>query len=273
MAMWAADQKGLTDRVASAFAALLVQAALACLFLFGMGSEVRQAFAEPLRLINLLPPEPESEPIVVRPPPRQASETKAKRFTPREEGGSSAPNLRSQASPVVAPKPVVALPPRPVIAVAPVSGRGKDPSQGAALVRGPGTGSGGLGNGTGSGMGGDGGGGGGYNEFRPPRQIRGRIRNSDYPAGLGEAGVQGRVGVIFVVRADGRVTNCRVTSSSGSRILDETTCRLIEQRFFYEPSLDPHGRPIDSQVVENHSWIVEDDPERPEPVRRRRRLF
>ena len=271
--MWTADQQGLGDRIGSAVAALLVQGAFAWLFLFGLGSENRQALVEPLRLINILPPEPEPEPVVIRPPPRIASETRKKRFTPREEGGSSPPNIRSQASPLVAPRPIVQLPVTPPIVVAPVAGTGNDPSQGAALVRGPGTGSGSFGNGTGSGMGGDGGGGGGYNGFRPPRQIRGRLRNSDYPLGLGEVGIQGTVGVIFVVRADGRVSNCRVQSSSGSRILDETTCRLIEQRFVYEPSLDPHGRPIDSQIVENHSWIVEDDPEQPEPVRRRRRLF
>lgn len=271
--MWTADQQRLGDRVGSAVAALLVQVAFACLFLFGMGNEARQAIVEPLSLINILPTEPEPEPIVSQPPQRVASETRKQRFTPREEGGSSPPNLRSQASPVVALRPVVQLPVRPPIVVAPVAGTGNDPSQGAALVRGPGTGSGGFGNGTGSGMGGDGGGGGGYGDYRPPRQIRGRLRNSDYPAGLGEAGIQGTVGVVFTVRADGRVTDCAVRSSSGSRILDETTCRLIEQRFFYDPSRDPYGRPIDSRVVENHSWIVEDDPDQPEPVRRRRRIF
>ena len=271
--MWTADQQRLGDRVGSAIAALLVQAAFACLFLFGMGSDVRQKMVEPLRLINILPPEPEPEAILSQPPPRVASETREQRFTPREEGGSSPPNLRSQTSPVVATAPIVPLPVRPTIVVAPVPGRGSDSSQGAALMRGPGTGSGGRGNGTGSGLGGGGGGGGGYNGYRPPRQIRGRLRDSDYPTGLGEVGIQGTVGVIFTVRADGRVIDCNVESSSGSPILDETTCRLIEQRFFYEPSRDPYGRPVDSRIVENHSWIVEDDPDRPEPVRRRRRIF
>ncbi len=271
--MWTADQPRLGDRVGPALAAALVHGAFACLFLFGLGTEARQAIVEPLRLINLLPPKPEPEPVVSQPPPQVASDTREKRFTPREEGGSSAPNLRSQASPVVATTPVIRVPVRPTVVVAPVAGTGNDPSQGAALVRGPGIGSGGFGNGSGSGMGGNGGGGGGYNDYQPPRQIRGRLRNSDYPAGLGEVGIQGTVGVVFVVRADGRVTDCRVRSSSGSRILDETTCRLIEQRFFYEPSRDPYGRPVDSQIVENHSWIVEDDPNQPEPMRRRRRIF
>ena len=50
-------------------------------------------------------------------------------------------------------------------------------------------------------------------------------------------------------------------------------CALIERRFFYEPSRDWRGRPVDSQIVENHSWIVEDDPRPPPEVRRRRRIF
>ena len=271
--MMTAGHQSLRDRVGSALGSVLVQAGLACLFLWGMGSDARRSMVEPLRVFNLLPPPPEPEQPVPRPPPRVVSDTENRRFTPREEGGSSPPNIRSQATPVVAPTPVIPLPVTPPIVASLKPGTGADPTQGAALVRGPGTGSGGLGDGTGSGLGGDGGGGGGYGDYTPPRLIRGRLRNSDYPEGLGEAGVQGTVGVIFTVLANGRVTDCRIRSSSGSEILDETTCRLIEQRFFYEPSRDGRGRPVVSHIVENHSWIVEDDPTRPEPVRRRRRIF
>ena len=266
-------QHSLRDRAGPALGSLLVQAALAGLFVWGMGGDARRAIVEPLRIFNILPPPPELERPVSRPPPRVESDTQNRRFAPGEEGGSSPPNLRSQATPVVSPTPIVPLPVRPPIISAKVAGIGSDPSQGAADVRGPGTGSGGLGNGTGSGLGGDGPGGGGFRDFTPPRLIRGRLRDSDYPVGLGEAGVQGTVGVIFTVLADGRVTDCRIRRSSGNSILDDTTCRLIERRFFFEPSRDPRGRPIDSQVVENHSWLVEDDPTGPEPVRRRRRIF
>ncbi len=267
-----ASRQGFRERSGSALGAVLVQAVLACLFVWGMGSDARRALVEPLRVFNILPPPPEPERPVTRPPPRVESDTRNRRFTPAEEGGASPPNLRSQATPVVAPEPIVPLPITPPIVSAPKPATGSDPSTGAADVRGPGTGRGGLGDGSGSGLGGGGGGGGGYGDYSPPRQIRGSLRDSDYPAGLGEAGVGGTVGVIFTVLADGRVTNCRVRASSGSAILDQTTCRLIERRFFYEPSRDPRGRPIVSQVVENHSWIVEDDPSPPE-VRRRRRIF
>ena len=271
--MWTSDGHSPSDRLGSAIAAIIVQGAFAALFLWGMGNDARQALVEPLKLIHILPPKPERQTVTTDPPPRAASQSPKERFTPREEGGSSPPNLRSQATLIVAPRPIVPLPVRTPVVVAPVPGTGHAPSQGAAPVPGPGTGSGGFGDGSGSGVGGGGPGGGGYGEWEPPRLIRGRLRDSDFPAGLGEAGVQGTVGVIFTVRADGKVSDCQIRRSSGSSILDETTCRLIERRFVYEPSRDPDGRPVQSRVVENHSWIVEDDPEQPEPVRRRRRIF
>ena len=59
----------------------------------------------------------------------------------------------------------------------------------------------------------------------------------------------------------------------GNPELDAVTCRLIQQRYRFRPSLDPGGRPVRSQVVEDHSWVTIDDPEPPREQRRRRRLF
>jgi periplasmic protein TonB len=261
------------DRAGSALGAGLVQAAFAALFLWGMGSDARQALVEPLRVFDILPPPTEPETIAPQPPPRVLSDTHNRRFTPREEGGASPPNLESRATPVVAPEPIVPLPVTPPIVSAPVAGVGADPSSGAAKVRGPGTGSGGLGNGSGSGMGGGGGGGGGYGDYSPPRRIRGRLYYSDLPENAAELGISGRVGIIYAVLASGRVTDCRVFSSSGSPMLDQLTCRLIEQRYVYEPSHDWRGRPVDSHVEHYEEWVVEDDPAPPEPPRRRRRIF
>ena len=271
--MMAAGHQDMRDRVGSALGSVLVQAGLACLFLWGMGSDARRAMVEPLRVFNLLPPPPAPERPVPRPPPRVVSDTDNRRFTPREEGGSSPPNIRSQATPVVAPTPVIPLPVTPPITAAPKPANGADRSSGNADVPGPGTGSGGLGNGTGSGLGGDGPGGGGYGRDTPPRHIRGRLRYSDLPENAAELGIRGRVGIVYAVLANGRVTDCRVFSSSGSAMLDELTCRLIEQRYIYEPSRDWRGRPIYSHVQHYEEWIIEDDPTPPREVRRRRRIF
>ena len=153
----------------------------------------------------------------------------------------------------MAPTPVVPIIPPPPLVTAPKAASGTQASSGNAAIAGPGTGSGGTGNGTGSGGDGDGDGGGGGT---PPRQIGGRISQRDYPRDLFAAGVQGTVGVLYVVAVDGRVTDCQIERSSGNRALDNATCDLIISRFRFRPSLDEHGRPVESQIEENHTWVI-----------------
>jgi TonB family protein len=70
------------------------------------------------------------------------------------------------------------------------------------------------------------------------------VTTDDYPPAALLAGDEGSVGVSFDVNAQGRVVNCSVTSSSGSSLLDMTTCRLVERRGRYSPALDAAGNPI-----------------------------
>jgi protein TonB len=70
------------------------------------------------------------------------------------------------------------------------------------------------------------------------------VTNDDYPPAALRAGDQGSVGIAFEVNPQGRVVNCNVTSSSGSSLLDQTTCRLVERRGRYSPALDAGGNPI-----------------------------
>lgn len=266
------------ERARAAAPVVLVHALLAYALLFGLGVAPGSAPENPLKLIDIPPVPPVTEDIPPPPPPSTGETESPRRADPREEGAASPPNLESRASAVVAPERVPLRP--PPLPAAKVAGTGSDPSSGAAQVAGPGTGSGGVGSGTGSGDGGGGagaGGGGGYGDgggLRRPRHVRGRLRDSDYPAELGAAGVYGRVGIRYAIEVDGRVTDCTITRSSGSAILDRTTCELIEQRFRYDPARDRYGRPIRSNLIESYEWLVQDDPEEEEaPQRRRRRLF
>ena len=272
-----AYQPTTAERMRAALPALIVHALLAFALLRGLGFTPGAETDERLKLLDLAlpPPVPELSP----PPAPSTGETESRRSgAPREEGAASPPNLESRATPIVAPeKPPLRPNPLPAAAVA---GTGSAPTQGAAPVRGPGTGSGGSGTGTGSGAGGDGPGGGGEGGYgdgrglRPPRWLRGRLRDGDYPPGLGESGVWGRVHVRYVVEPDGAVTHCAITRSSGSAVLDRTTCDLIERRFRYDPARDRFGRPIRSNLIESYEWLVEDLPdEEAEPPRRRRRIF
>lgn len=234
------------DRMKAALGAAAIQALLGYALITGLAVNMSAVVDDGLKLFEIAPepPPPPPDPVV---PHRVQSE--------KPEGAASPPNLTSKATQVVAPPPIVPLVIPPPIIAAPKASTGNDASSGAADVRGPGTGSGGIGDGTGSGGSGDGGGSGG--EYTAPRWVRGSLRDSDYPRGLGEAGIQGTVAVRYVVNTDGRVSDCEVTGSSGSDILDDTTCRLIEQRFRFRPSRDDRGRPVRATIVENHSWIVD----------------
>lgn len=231
------------DRATAGLVATGLVAALLYALVLGLAVDPRAVAETTLKLFGVDPPPP-PPPERVKPPPRPSF---------RPSGRAAPPNLRSRATEVVAPVPVVVTPPPPPVVVAPKPFEGAQATQGAADVAGPGTGAGGEGDGTGAGGYGDGDGAGDV----PPRRIGGRLRDSDYPLEAGEQGVSGTVGVRFVVAVDGRVPRCQVTRSSGSRLLDDTTCRLIVQRYRYRPAHDAAGRPFQSTIVQNESWIIE----------------
>ena len=260
-----AEAPGSGDRLKAGIPALIIHACLLLAIIRGLGLELPPLAPPAMELVDVpksLPPPP---------PPEHQVRARAR----RAEGAAAPANLESRPTEIVAP-PVVVAQPRPPIAAAPVAGPGFKPASGAAPVPGPGTGAGGEGNGTGAGGAGNGPGGGGRGGETPPRQIRGEIRDRDYPRGAAEAGVGGTVSVIYTVEADGSASRCAITRSSGNAELDETTCRLIEQRFRFEPSRDRDGRPISSRIVQDHEWALENAPSHGEdepPPRRRRWPF
>lgn len=235
-------------RIGSALAVAVVHALLGYAFLVGLGVRVPTRMADGLKVFDVTP----------APPPPPAIPPPARMKSARRQGAAAPRNLRSRATEVVAAQLPVLLPP-PVVA-APLPGLGEDPSAGASNVRGPGAGSGGPGNGTGSGMAGNGEGAGG----RALRWRSGRIKDSDYPRAALAVAASGTVRLRFTVGVTGRVTDCTVTGTSGNADLDETTCRLIRERFRYKPSTDASGRPIPDEVTGEHEWTLyrPDDPPR-----------
>ena len=245
-------QSSPNDRIGAALGAALLQGLLLYALVIGLGVRMPGSTESPLSLFAVLPPPAPPPPEKITPHPIRS---------PKPEGAASPPNLRSKATEIVAPIPIVQVTVPPPVVAALKPGIGNQASTGAADVPGPGTGAGGVGNGTGSGRAGNGDGDGGSGT--PPRWVRGRLKDSDYPHAAKEALISGTVGVRYVVAVSGRVTECSVTHSSGSTELDETTCRLIRERFRFKPSKDEDGTPVDSIIVENHSWLIDD---RPEPV-------
>ena len=244
------------ERLLSCAAVAAFHAFAGYLLITGLGFDVARAVSDPVKMFEVLaePPPPLTQPA----PPEPTDSQTAKPKDP--EGAASPANLRDTPTPVVAPIPVIRLPVPPPIVVAKVAAEGNVAAAGAADVRGPGTGSGGIGNGLGSGTQGTGtGGGGGGGRAIRALQIAGSIRDSDDPRSLTEARTA-RVGLRFVVAPTGRVSECTVTRSSGHRGLDETTCRLIRQRFRYRPARNVYGEAIPDVIVGAHDWEVAPEP-------------
>ncbi|WP_343519914.1 TonB family protein [Sphingomonas sp.] len=240
------------ERIGGAMAALTATAGLGVVLALGLAVRERLATGDDQVAMFEVPPEPKPRAKVQRMPQRST----------RPSGEAAPPNLRSRATEIVVPKPAVPIIVQPLVIAAEKAANGVQATSGAAEVAGPGTGAGGQGDGFGGGGSGDGDGA-GDPDATPPRQIRGRIRDSDYPDDLADRGIGGRVTVVFLVQADGRVTECDVDGSSGIARLDALTCRLIRERFRFRPSRDGQGRPVPAYVRETHEWVFERLP--PEP--------
>ncbi|WEK43712.1 MAG: energy transducer TonB [Candidatus Sphingomonas colombiensis] len=85
----------------------------------------------------------------------------------------------------------------------------------------------------------------------------GQYFNSDnYPPSALRAGEQGRVVAALTIGTDGRVTDCEVSSSSGSAALDQATCRIAKSRVRYSPAKDENGQPIASRTSLPVKWVI-----------------
>ncbi len=89
--------------------------------------------------------------------------------------------------------------------------------------------------------------------------LQGLVTADDYPAEALKNDEQGTVRFQLDVGRDGKPTGCTVVESSGSKILDDATCRLIVDRARFEPARDRRGRPTTDQVTSRITWrLVED---------------
>ena len=222
------------DKAKAIAGVIAVYAALGALLLLTKGdTPLRLGGSEPTILIDVNElPEPQP------PPEEQPGKTE------EEEGAAG---KKAEPTEVVAPEPQVEVPANPPVAAAPVAGTGSATTAGAATA---GTGPGAGGSGTGRGGGGSGGGG------SPALWISGGLKDSDYPSEALRGGLQGRVTVHFTVLTSGRIAGCQVVASSGSPLLDATTCRLLTKRLRFRPATDGQGRPIETQLYSDHTWGI-----------------
>ena len=168
------------------------------------------------------------------PPQRERQQTR-----PKKSEASSAPeNLKSEATPVVAPKPRIETPPRPQIAASPTPRSGNASTKGAAFVPGPGTGAGGQGSGNGAG-GGDGG------AVEPPHLATPVLTGRDFSSDLLDQWPP-RLTVFLRLRVDARglVSECMVDRGTGNPSIDSEVCNLAHERLRFRPALNRSGQAV-----------------------------
>ena len=226
------------DKGGAIFAAAAINAALLFALLQASGRiDVTQPESV-IRLFEVTEPPAPSEPL-------QRPEQQTER--PKEaEGAASPENIRSRATPIVAPTPRIALPLPVPMATTQTPNQGAQPTQGAAEVRGPGTGAGGTGTGTGSGRAGSGTGGGGSGLAAVrTRLATPPLRGRDFPRELLDAWPRGAwARMRFRVDPNGYIIECVLDQRTGVPMIDTQICHIARERLRFRPALDRNGRRV-----------------------------
>ena len=93
----------------------------------------------------------------------------------------------------------------------------------------------------------------------PKANLASLFSTDDYPPSALRSGESGTTGFRLDVGADGRVTNCTVTSSSGSSALDSATCRLLTRRARFTPARDSTGATTTGVHNSRIVWRIPED--------------
>lgn len=82
------------------------------------------------------------------------------------------------------------------------------------------------------------------------------MSSDDYPSRALREERAGTTGFRLDIGADGRVTNCTVTSSSGHADLDAEVCRLMSRRARFNPAVGTDGQPMADTYPGRFTWVI-----------------
>lgn len=83
--------------------------------------------------------------------------------------------------------------------------------------------------------------------------------SNDYPSRALREEREGTTGFRVTVGPDGRVTDCQITSSSGSPDLDDATCANVRRRARFNPAMDGDGKPTTGSYSSRIRWVIPKD--------------
>ena len=86
------------------------------------------------------------------------------------------------------------------------------------------------------------------------------IPQGAYPPAAKASAEEGRVAFTLDVDERGGVIDCKVTKTSESPLLDETTCNLMMANGRFTPPRDKKGKPVQSKWSSAVTWKLETPP-------------
>jgi protein TonB len=93
--------------------------------------------------------------------------------------------------------------------------------------------------------------------LRTASALEALVTVEDYPAAAWRAEVgDATTSLLLTIGVEGRITDCRVTRSSGAFLLDAAACRILVSRARFWPALDARGRPRSSVVAHDVRWVM-----------------
>lgn len=87
-----------------------------------------------------------------------------------------------------------------------------------------------------------------------------------YPPEAIRAAREGRVVAMLAVDATGTVTGCTIQVSSGTTVLDTTTCQIAMAHLHFDPATDHQGHPIAGAYSLPVRWVLPKDTTPPAPI-------
>ncbi len=83
--------------------------------------------------------------------------------------------------------------------------------------------------------------------------------DDDYPPSAQRDEESGTTGFRLAIGADGRVSDCSITSSSGSNALDTATCSILRRRARYTPARDDTGNATTDTATGRITWRLPEE--------------
>lgn len=207
-----ADQQMSGNRIVAIIIVALIHIALGYALVTGLAYEAATKLVERVTTIDIEEPPPPEEPEEEPPPPEPDTAPPPPVAPPPPINiAPRPPDIRTQTTiPPPAPPAIRIPPPAPVAAPAPPPPPPPSQARGAT-----------------------------------PRGQSGWARRiqENYPSRALREEIEGTVGVRVNINAEGRVSGCSVTNSSGSSILDEAACEGMQRYARFNPALDARGNP------------------------------